>query len=180
VVVALATAGFTYQLLARAEAGAERYGHPIDVVVALRDLPAGHVLRDDDVRIASLPRGATARSALTELPVGRALRSAVYDGQVLSAPQVGRRGQSGVAAALPRGMRALGVPRGDHPLPLRTGDRVDLVVVDPDSGSGVAAAVRAPVLAVTDSVAVVAVDEAELADTAAAVIAGTVTLAIAG
>jgi hypothetical protein len=40
-VVALATTAFTYQLLARAEAGADRYGRPTPVAVAARDLAAG-------------------------------------------------------------------------------------------------------------------------------------------
>ncbi len=49
--VALATTGFTYQLLSRAEAGADRYGGPTPVVVATHDMAAGHVVGDGDVRV---------------------------------------------------------------------------------------------------------------------------------
>src|SRR6478736_2416434 len=146
--VALATTGFTYQLLSRAEAGADRYGGPTPVAVASHDMAAGHVVRDGDVQVTRLPRQAVPRAAVAVAPVGRPLRVSIEEGQVVTRRQVADRGSSPIAAALPTGMAAVAVPRGDHPLPLRRGDLVEVLLVDPDSGAAEPIDDAAPVLTV--------------------------------
>jgi Flp pilus assembly protein CpaB len=177
-VVALATTGFTYQLLSKAQAGADRYGRPTSVAIATRDLPAGKVLGGDDVRVTTLPRQAVPRSALSYAPVGRPLHTAIDEGQVITERQVADRGTSPIAAALPTGMGAIAIPRGDHPLPLRTGDHVEVLLMDSDSGDAEPIDETAPVLSVDGSVAVVAVAPDLVPDIAAGVLANTVTLAL--
>jgi Flp pilus assembly protein CpaB len=179
-VVALATTGFTYQLLSRAQAGADRYGRPTTVAVATRDLPPGHVIRGDDVRVTTVPQQAVPRSALVHAPVGRPLHTAVDEGEVITRRQVGERGMSPIAAALPTGMGAIAIPRGDHPLPLRLGDHVEVLLMDADSGEAEPIDETAPVLSVDGSVAVVAVAPDLIPDIAAGVLANTVTLALTG
>src|SRR6478736_61588 len=98
--VALATTGFTYQLLSRAEAGADRYGGPTPVAVASHDMAAGHVVRDGDVQVTRLPRQAVPRAALAVAPVGRPLRVSIEEGQVVTRRQVADRGSSPIAAAV--------------------------------------------------------------------------------
>jgi Flp pilus assembly protein CpaB len=176
--VALATTGFTYQLLARAEAGADRYGRPTPVAVATRELAAGHVIVDGDVRVTRLPSQAVPRSAMAAAPIGRPLRTAVDEGQVITGRQVAGRGSSPIAAALPADMGAIAVPRGDHPLPLRRGDHVEVLLMDPDSGTAEPIDDAAPVLSVDADVAVLAVEPDLIPDIAAASLAGTVTLAL--
>jgi Flp pilus assembly protein CpaB len=177
-VVALATTGFTYQLLARAETGADRYGLPTQVAVATHDLAPGHVVVEGDVRITRLPRQAVPRSALADAPTGRALRTAVDDGQVLTTRAVAERGTSPIAAVLPHDMGAIAIPRGEHPLPLRQGDHVEVLLLDSHSGDAEPIADAASVLSVDDDVAVIAVEPDLVPDIAAATLAGSVALVL--
>ncbi len=92
--------------------------------------------------------------------------------------QVADRGSSPIAAALPTGLAAVAVPRGDHPLPLRRGDLVEVLLLDPDSGAAEPIDDAAPVLTVNQDVAVVAVAPDLVPDIAAAALAATVSLAL--
>jgi Flp pilus assembly protein CpaB len=179
VVVGVSTAAFTFQLVDRAEAGAARYGAPVTVIVAAVDLPAGHVIVDDDVRAVRLPRAAVPPDHLRAGAVGRALRHAVDEGQVVTERSVGRRGRSAVAAALAPGTRAVAVPRGDHPIPLRAGDHVDVLAPDAD-GVLTPVAESADVIEVDDDVATLAIEEELVGDVAAGALAGTVAMVVTG
>jgi Flp pilus assembly protein CpaB len=177
-VVALATTVFTYQLVARAQAGADRYGRATPVAVATHDLPAGHVIADGDVRVTRLPGQAVPHAALDDAPIGRPLRSAVDEGQVITRRDVAERGTSPIAAALPHDMGAVAIPRGEHPLPLHPGDHVEVLLLDSDSGEAEPIDDAAPVLSVDANVAVLAVEPDLIPDIAAGALADTVSLAL--
>jgi Flp pilus assembly protein CpaB len=169
---------------ASAEATRAAWGERREVAVAARDLAPGHVLRAQDLRAVELPAAALPPDPLGVGSVGRTVRSAVYEGEVLTQPHVGRDGAAGVAALLPEGDRAVAVPLSDVGAPpLRVGQRVDLLaVVATGEGSGPQAGplVRAaPVLHVDRQAATVAVDEADAPRVAAALALGAITVVVA-
>lgn len=180
--LALVVALLVQRTVAGAEARRAAWGPGETVVVATRDLPAGHVLRDSDVREVSLPPAAVPPGALTRVASGRVVRAPVFEGEVLLRPRLAGAGVVGVAALLPPGTRAVAVPvdPGTAP-PLRVGQQVDLVaVVAGDDGrptAGVLAA-AAPVVAVGERAVTVALDPALVPRVTAALGAGAVTLAL--
>jgi Flp pilus assembly protein CpaB len=143
------------------------------------------VLRDADLRLVALPEAALPPDPLGAGAVGRTVRSAVYEGEVLTRPRVARDGAGGVAALLPEGTRAVAIPLSDDSAPpLQVGQRVDLVAVlaggggaAPEAGALVAGA---PVLHVAERAATVAVEEADVARVAAALALGAVTVVVSG
>ena len=181
VCLALLTGATTYRYLGALAAGADRFGHPVAVAVATRDLHAGDRLGSGDVELRELPGSAVAPTALRSRSAGRVVRRAVSDGEVLVAADLTSPGTSPLAAALPPGTVAIAVPRGDAPLPLDRGDRVDLLAaVDPDGGRLVPVARGGVVVASGRTSVTVAVTEDEVGDVAAAVAAGVVVPAIRG
>ncbi|MDO5710319.1 MAG: Flp pilus assembly protein CpaB [Micrococcales bacterium] len=130
-------------------------------VVAAGDLPAGHRLTAQDVRVAPVDPASAPRSRTTEpgSVVGQTLGQPVEAGEVFTAARL--RPARGLAA-LPAGRRALHVPVLDAGAVglVRPGDRVDVIAisagqtvgsdllvlsVDPEaeSGSGLASGGRA-------------------------------------
>ena len=178
--LSLGTGLLAYDSLSAASDGAERYGSVEAAVVATRDLPAGLVLEDGDVESVQLPASALPKGPLRAAPVGRALRTAVYAGQVLAAAQTADGATSGLSAALAEGARALALPRGDAPLALDPGDHVDVLAIDPVLGTAELVAEGVTVLAVDELTATLAVDELDLTAVATAVVGGTTVLALSG
>lgn len=108
---------------------AARGGPPTSpAVVATADLPLGHVLRPDDLRVRAIPQEAVPAAALREVgpALGRPLTAAVGEGETVTATRVRSGGPP-----LPPGQRALHVPLADPGAAARlaAGDHVDLVAV---------------------------------------------------
>ena len=182
--MAVAVALFVQRTVAGADAVRAAWGPRASVVIAARDLPAGHVVEAGDVRTVALPPAATPPGALVRPPTGRTVRAAVLEGEVLTRRRLSDAGALGVAALLPEGARAVAVPieAGSAP-PLRAGPVVDVVAAGVGADGGVGATVVAqgvPVLDVQEQAATVAVTRADLPAVVAALAAGAVTLAVVG
>jgi Flp pilus assembly protein CpaB len=183
--LALAVAGLAGLLVQRTVAGAEavrdRWGPRRAVLVATRDLPPGHVVDDGDLRTVELPPAAVPDDAL-DAAAGRVVRALVLEGEVLGRRRLAGAGVEGVAALLPEGTRAVAVPIEPATAPpLRVGQRVDLVAVvgsDASIPAAVVVAAAVPVVAVREAAVTVAVDRATAPKVAAALGAGTVTVAV--
>jgi len=176
--LSIGTGLFAYGALVAVADGAERYGSVQPVVVAARDLPAGVVLTDDDVRHRELPASALPDDPLRSDPTGRALRTAAYAGQALSSAQIAGEKTSGLTAGLTDGARAVALPRGDAPIELHPGDHVDVLAIDPGLGTAEVVAAGVEVLGVDEVTATVAVDEADLTEVATAIVGATTVLAL--
>lgn len=115
-----------------------RWGPPVDVVVAVRDVAPGAPVTTVDLTIASWPRDLVPADALTTLamlPDG-----AVADGVLVSGTPVTRRNVhgGGAAAAAPAGTALVPVPLDLLPH-LPVGTRVDLAVAGFDGTAEVVA-----------------------------------------
>ena len=117
----------------------------VAVVVAVRDLPAGEVLGDDDVTtVAFAPGSVPAGLALD--PAGRVLAAPLPRGQPLTEVALVGPAMTGDRTDL----RAVPVrlPDAGAVALLRVGDELDLVATDPQAGSTETVARDAVVLAV--------------------------------
>jgi Flp pilus assembly protein CpaB len=155
-----------------------RWGAPVDVVVAVHDLEPGDVLHADDVEVRRLPAALVARDAVHELDDGMVASAWTAAGEPLLAGRLAPAGLSPTAALLPTGTRGVAIPLGVAPLPVVTGDRVD-VLATLDT-STVVIARRALVIAVGEEGVTVAVDESAAGDVASAVVVASVTLVLSG
>jgi Flp pilus assembly protein CpaB len=172
--------------VARTVAGAEAtraaWGRTRTVLVATRDLPAGHRLGLGDVAPRRLPRAVVPSGALTRAPTGQVVREPVLEGEVLPRRRLGRAGSAGLVALLPPGTRAVAVPRDPATVPpVHVGQRVDVVAVVAGGAAGPPALVlarAAPVVSVDDDAVAVAVAPATVPRIAAALAEGAVTLAV--
>ena len=104
------------------------------VVVAASDLVPGQAVTDDDVRSAIVPPDAVADDALTRLPDGAVVRSAIGAGEVVTARRVGTG--SGLAGRLDPDRRAVTIPRNEARAPVAIGDLVDLIATTPAGPDG--------------------------------------------
>ena len=167
----------------RAEATRAAWGRSRAVVVATRDLPPGHVLEAGDTEVVDLPEAAVPDGAVGRVEAGRVVRSGAFEGEVLLRRRLAGDGVVGPAALLPEGTRAVAVPvePGSAP-PLAVGQHVDVVGIVAVDGVPEPAllATAAPVLAVAERAVTVAVAPDRVPMLAAALAAGTVTLALAG
>jgi Flp pilus assembly protein CpaB len=158
-----------------AAAERRRWGDVQPVVVAVRALDPGDVLRGVEVRLvpaALVPSGAL-RSVRDATVV-----SSIAAGEIVLESRVTPGGLSAAAARLPTGTRGVAVPVGQAPLPVEIGDRVD-VVASLESGA-VTIADDAVVVAVDEAAVTIAVDRDEAADVAFAVTSAAVTLTLSG
>lgn len=141
----LAAACAAVAVLAGLRATAAPPPETVTVPVAVRDLPAGATLSQDDLAPAGFAPG-TAPAGLAEDPVGRVLAAPLRAGEpVTDVRLVG----PDLAAAQP-GLAALPVRLPDAGVVglLHAGDRVDLVATDPAAGTGEVIASDVLVLAV--------------------------------
>lgn len=135
-VVALAcvTAATVSRLVGRAGAEAARFGHLRPVVTAVSPLEVGAVVRPGDVAVRSVPAAFLPEGALAmaSAAIGRTVVVALFRGAAMVAGNLAPDGMAGIAALLPVGARAVAVPTGAESVPLRRGDRVDvLATFDP-------------------------------------------------
>ena len=182
----------TFELVGRVHASAraavEKHGTTELVWVATREVAAGEVLQEDDVRrveipTAFLPHGEPARRA-----AGQATTVPLFAGEVVLTRRLAPSGVRGAAARVPAGSRALAVPMGPGgPLAVEVGDRVDLLATfPPDATSGdeptfpVAESAVVVDVSTEDDTVTVAVPAEDAARVAYAITVGVVTLALAG
>jgi Flp pilus assembly protein CpaB len=184
----LAAAALIGLLVQRTVAGADAaraaWGPGTRVAVAARDLAAGEVVEEGDVRIVELPDAALPPDPLGREALGRTVRSPVLEGEVLAERRLSEAHATGVAALLDDGTRAVAVPlEPDTAPPLRTGQRVDLVAVvagaEGEAPEAVALVEGAEVLHVGDHAATVAVERRHVPRLAAALAVGAVAVVVA-
>jgi len=104
-------AGYTVYRLTGNQPLTLRSAPATQIVVAARDLEAGTLIRDSDLKMAdwagSLPAGATTRK---ESAVNRGVASAIYRGEPVTGNRLAPAGSGGgLAATIPPGMRACAV-----------------------------------------------------------------------
>lgn len=158
-----------------------------DVLVASRDLPAGHRLTADDVVSVSLPSASVPATAMTELDaVSGVLALPMTAREVITTTRLVRARTSGGLLVPIR------LPDADVAALLRPGDVIDVFATSPDLGGPIQAAdivaARVTVATVPESldsgisatsgaVVVISTDERTAAKLAGA--AGTATLSVA-
>ena len=125
-VLALLTGMVAARVVGNAGALASRYGPLRPVVVAVRALEPGSVVRPGDVAVRQMPGLRRARGRGRSTDDGRrAARSSPPSspGSPLVAGQLAPDGRRGLTALLPPGSRAVAVPNGRPGLALRAGRR---------------------------------------------------------
>jgi hypothetical protein len=158
-------------LLGLSHAAATPYGPPTSVMVATRDLPAGHELERGDLRRVTWPQ-----ELVPPDPLGHAegrLAAALPEGSVATSRHVAAEG---AAAALPHGMVAVPVP-GEAMPALTVGSRVDVIGRDLD-GRALVLARGGSVLAMDGTEVWLAVPEANAPEVAAAGASGLLTVVV--
>lgn len=183
--LALVTAVVVGRTMGRARAEADRYGSVRRAAVVTSPVAAGTTVRASDVSARSMPAAFVPEGAVSSVDevVGRTTIVPLFRGQAVVRDQLAPWGLKGLAAVLPPGARAVGVPTGAASPPLHKGDVVDvLATFDPQSaGSGdptFAVARAAVVVDVGSESATVAVTAAEANKVAYAVAHGSVSLAV--
>jgi Flp pilus assembly protein CpaB len=176
---ALLTGAFVYSRAAGAEAARHRWGTARSVVVAVRELPAGHRVEPGDVRRRSWPTALVPSGALSSLDDGVVVAAPVMAGEPVVRSRLGRAQAGPVAAALAPGRRAVALPVGDAPPPVAVGDQVDLVAAGSAATAQVVAR-DASVVAVQSGAVVVAVTTDELPAVAGGLVDGRVVVAVSG
>ena len=161
-----------------------RWGEERTVVVARHRILTGDIVEADAITTESWPIALVPAGAVETSPVGRTAAATIETGEAVIASRLAPHGLHGVAALVPPGWRALGVPVGPTVVALSVGDHVDLI-----AGFDVASATggQAPAFIVADSAVVVAVDaervtvavrEHDAERVAFAIVAGTVVPAL--
>jgi len=181
VLLAVTSAGLVAQVAGGAAEAASRWSPGPPVLVVRAAVPAGRAVTAADVELRRLPPVAVPDGALREVPDRATAAVALHPGEVLLGDRV--RGPSPVAARLPPGARGVAVPN-DTGLPVRVGDRVDVLATFEVDATGApptfAVARWALVVHVAADAVTVAVQEAAAPKVAYAVAAGAVTLALSG
>jgi Flp pilus assembly protein CpaB len=195
--VAAVTTAVVAALLSRAVEAEARYGRTRPVVVARRSLAPGDRI-GGSVKVEEWPKALVPDGALTDAPPGdRVAVADVAEGEPLVAGRVSGGGGRGAAALVPPGHRAIAVPLLVAGLPLRPGDRVDLIATPgggdpsavpfadgpPDDDATARAdevATGAVVVAVADESVTVAVRSDDAPEVATAITTGTIVVVLAG
>lgn len=185
VLMGLVTTLAVARSLGQSRALIDRYGRPVTVMVAERDLEIGEVVETGDVVERSLPSSVVPAAAYgaTDEVVGRTVLAPVVAGLPVVRRHLAPESAAGIGALLEAGLRAVSVPRTDSSVPVIRGDRVDvLATLDPAAAPGLeptfAVATRALVVDVNEAAAVVAVSPEESKRVAYAVAQGVVTLVV--
>jgi Flp pilus assembly protein CpaB len=183
--LAAVTALFVAGTVNTAAARAARYGTPRAVVIATRDLDAGSVIRRRDTEVRRLPAALVPRGSVAEPPVGRAVVVPVFRGEPLLRQKLAPWGVRGAAALVPAGSRAVTIPSGPAPPPVRVGDVVDVLAsfdrdVAGDGEPTFPVALAARVVAVAEGTVTVAVRIAEVTKVVFATTAGVVSVVLRG
>lgn len=188
--LAAVTGVAVHLLIDQAAAARARFGDTTTVLVARTALAPGDRL-DGRVERRRWPVALQPAGALTRAPARAEAIAPIGRGEVLVGARVSGHGRPGAAALLRPGDRAIAVPVAVAGLPLRVGDRVDVLAVFDaavdagadadaaplDTGPG-PVATDAVVVAVGAEAVTVAVDAGEAPALARALGAGTVVLAL--
>lgn len=186
-VLAVTTWSIVSGIVGEAEARSARFGSLRAAVVATAPVAVGELVTAEDVALRRLPAALLPEQRIESLTdaVGRTVVVPLFTGQPVVRAQLAPDGLRGVAALLPAGTRAVGVPTGPATAPIRKGDVVDvLATFDPSSGGAEGqeptfpVATDAMVVDVGPDAATIAVSTDEAKRVAFAVTQGTVTLAI--
>lgn len=133
--MALGTAFAVTTLLQAEEQARDRWGKTRPVVVARRDIEPGESVDNSVVAVRDLPVAIVSDAALSAPPIGSVVRYPVVSGEPLVGDRLAPEGVTGLAALVPRGHRAVGLPRAQLATPpLEVGDMVDVLVVPPQDG----------------------------------------------
>ena len=187
-VATLALSALTAQVvtgaLARAEAGAARYGRTRAVLVTTRPVEAGEVLGPDAAEVRRVPAGFVPSGAASSDALGSRVTTGLPEGEVVHGDRVAPGGLSTAAALLPPGTLGLAIPRDVGALPLEAGDVVDVLATLAEAGVARAGdptatvARDAVVIDVQEEAVTLAVPEDDVARVAYAVSTGVVALAL--
>lgn len=185
---ALALSATTAQVvggaLARAEAGAARYGDTQDVLVTTRSVEAGELLGRDAAEVSKVPVGFVPEGSVGAEALGSRVAVRLHAGEVVLGGRLAGAASSAVAAILPTGTRGLAVPADAAALPVEVGDVVDVLATLAELGGvGTGAptttvAAGALVVDVVEGAVTVAVPEDDVGRVAYAISTGIVTLAL--
>jgi len=182
--LALLTATVVGRTMGQARADAARWGSVRSVTVATNAVAAGTVVGAGDVAVRSMPAAFLPEGALGSIDdvVGHTTLLPLFRGQAVVRGALAPWGLKGIAALLPAGTRAVGVPTGTASPPLHNGDVVDvLATFDPQTAGTeptFAVAQAALVVDVGSESATVAVSPTEANKIAYAVTHGAVSLAV--
>ncbi len=182
--LALLTATVVGRTMGRARAEAARWGSVRSAAVATNAVAAGTVVRGGDVALRSMPAAFLPEGAVSSIDdvVGHTTLLPLVRGQAVVRGDLAPWGLKGLAALLPSGSRAVGVPTGSASPPLHNGDVVDvLATFDPQTAGTeptFAVAQAALVVDVGSESATVAVSPAAANKIAYAVTHGSVSLAV--
>lgn len=184
-ILAVVTGTTVAGAVGRAHAELARYGGARPTVVARRDVDVGDVLDAGDVVIRSEPAAFVPDGAAgsVDAVVGRTVVAPVFAGEPVLRVHLAPDGVRGLAALLPRGRVAVGVPVSASSARVRRGDTVDVLgTFDPAAAAGgeptFAVATAALVVDVGQESATVAVTPEEAKRVAFAEAHGAVTLTV--
>lgn len=113
----------------RVAALAPGLGDPVEVAVAVRDLPRGTTLDPTLLRTVTYPGAFAPPGAVAdgERATGRVLLAALAEGEAVTQTRLGPARAGPVAALVPEGIRAVVVATALPPGTVRAGDRVDVL-----------------------------------------------------
>jgi Flp pilus assembly protein CpaB len=173
--LAAAPAAVVGSQIAEARRARDQWLERRTILVTRHPIAVGDVLGAADVRARAWPVALLPSGAVESLPEPAVAAAPMAAGEPVVTDRLGRPAVGPVAALVPYGARAVAVPHGGAALPVVVGDRVDVVAaLDPAT----VVAADALVVHVDATVAVIAVDTADVPGTASAVAAGTVVLAL--
>ena len=182
--LAVTTGSAVSRLVGDAADDAARFGSLKTAVVAVRAVDIGAAVTDADVEVRRVPAAFLPAGVLSRLPRDRVAVSPLFAGQPVVRQQLSPDGLRGVAALLPPGTSAVGVPTGGVAPPVRLGDTVDvLATFEGDASSEeptFPVATGARVVDVGEDVITVAVLPEEARRVAFAVAHGVVSVAVTG
>ncbi|MDQ1426341.1 MAG: pilus assembly protein CpaB [Acidimicrobiaceae bacterium] len=180
--LAVSAGWFVTSRAAALDRARHRLGTGRAVVVTNHPVATGDTLGPADVRVVEMPLAWAPPDAVASLPPGATATARMGVGEVITPARLGPSDRSPLAALVAADRRAVAVARGDHALPLRVGDRVDVVsaLAVADGGEPRVVASQAPVVHVDDTTVVVAVTVDDEAPVAGAAAVGAATLTLAG
>ncbi len=127
VIAAVAVAWWVVVRVDAADRARREWGATSTVLVVTRDLAAGAAIGAGDVRAVRWPTALVPDGALSELPEGRRLTSAVAPGEALVDHRLARPGAGGWAALLEPDEAAVRLPVSGPTAGIVAGDRVDVL-----------------------------------------------------
>ena len=112
---------------------AAKWGEATPVVVLRRPVYIGQTLRAQDLARGEMPATVAPRRRLVETAQarGRVVLAHLEPGDVLSEHHLAPQGLQGIAALVPAGRRAIGLPADATTPALRPGDQVDVLATFP-------------------------------------------------